>query len=288
MFAVNVACVLFIAGLSAQGSSNRDAGVPSWLPRTKHLEVSDQAAYQLARSGESYAYETPHFLAKVARDGVVSFKDKHGSSSIVFPFFPFIGKSPRVPGPTLESTLRDHFSKRRRPPPELPSEPAPLPNRLEQNEVCPRSSPCHWESLPLAFVVQGSFDLTDELMRKLGQDPYALEKARFLSATFEFRIKLAIEARKADLKQAFETLPARLDELWGDERYSPRERRRILYELWYETESSPDGERAANIIRTFVRRRLPCGAPDGFTRAEVETFAMAHPDRLLVPPGDCR
>lgn len=260
------------------------------------MEVSEQAAYELVRSGESYTFDTPHFVAKVARDGVVSFKDKHGSSSVVFPFFPFfpsIGKSPRPRGPTLESTLRDHFSKRRRPPAELPPQPAPLPRRLEQNEVCPRSSPCHWESLPLAIVVQGSFDLTDELMRRLGQDPYGLEKARFLSATFEFRIKLAIEARKADLKQAFETLPARLDELWGDERYSPRERRRILHELWYETDGSPDGERAANIIRAFVKRRLPCGAPDGFTRAELDDFAEAHPaepahpDRLLMGPEHC-
>jgi len=284
---MNLACGLLVAFLSAETPSNRDAGAPPWLPRTKHLQVSDQAAYGLARSGESYTYETPHFQARVARDGVVSFKDKHGSSSFAFPFFPFIGSAPPPRGPTLESTLRDHFSKRRRPPPEPPAEPAPLPNRLEQNEVCPRNSPCHWESLPLAIVVQGSFDLTDEIMRGLGQDPYGQEKAHFLSATFEFRIKLAIEARKADLTQAFEHLPARLDELLGDERYSPRERRRILYELWYETESSPEGVRATNIIRAFIQRRLSCGTADGFTRAELEAFAKVHPDHLPVSPDAC-
>jgi hypothetical protein len=285
---VTFVSVLLVVGLGADVPSSRDAGAPPWLPRTKHVEVSDQAAYGLARSGESYTYETPHFQAQVARDGVVSFKDKHGGASVAFPFFPFIGNAPRPRGPTLESTLRGYFDKRRRPDPEPPYQPEPLSRRLEQNEVCPRSSPCYWESLPVSIVVQGSFDLTDEIMRKLGQDPYGLEKAQFLSATFDFRIKLAMEARKDDLNQGFEHLPGRLDELWGDDRYSPRERRRILYELWYETESSPDGERAATIMRAFVRRRLPCGTPDGFTRAELETFARAHPDRLLLPPDECR
>jgi hypothetical protein len=135
--------------------------------------------------------------------------------------------------------------------------------------------------------VRGSFDLTDEIMRALGQELYSLEKARFLSATFEFRIKMAFEARKADLKEAFEHLPARLDDLWSDERYSVRERRRILYELWYETDRTPEGERAATIIRDFVHRRLPCGIRDGYTRGELDAFAKAHPDRLLIPADAC-
>jgi hypothetical protein len=243
------------------------------------MDISDQAAYGLARSGESYTYETPHFQARVGRDGVVSFKDKHGSASVVFPLFSFIGTPPR--GPTLESTLRGYFDKRRRP--------APAPRRdPEPNGDCSPSFPCDWQAPPATMVVQGSFALTDEIMRKLGEEPYAFEKARFLSATFEFRIRLAMEARKDDVRQAFEDLPARLDELWGDERYSPRERRRILYELWYETERSPEGERAAASIRAFIFRRLPCGTPDGFTRAELEAFAKAHPDRLLVQPDVCR
>jgi len=278
-------CLLLLVGLGPDAGANLP---PPWLPKAKRMDISDHADYGLTRSGESYTYETPHFQARVARDGVVSFKDKHGSASVAFPFFPFISNAPRPRGPTLESTLRGYFDKHRRPEPEPPYQPEPLSRHLEQEEVCPRSSPCHWESLPVAIVVQGTFDLTDEIMRKLGEDPYGLEKAHFLSATFDFRIKLALEARKADLKLAFEDLPARLDDLWGDERYSPRERRRILYELWYETDNTPDGERAASIIRGFVRRRLPCGSPDSFTRAELEAFAKAHPGRLLVAPDDCR
>ena len=285
---MNPVCVLILAGLGADAGSGRDAGAPPWVPKTKRIDVSDQATYGLVRSGEGYVYDASQFEARVARDGVVSFKDKHGSAAFSFSFFPFLGKTPRPRGPTLESTFRDYFDRRRRSQPEPPPEPDPLPRRIEQNEVCPPGSSCHWQPLPVAIEVHGSFDLTDEIMRSLGQDPYSLEKARFLSATFEFRIKLAIEARKADLKQAFQHLPARLDELWGDERYSARERRRILYELWYETDRTPDGERAGTVIREFVRRKLPCGNPDSFTRAELDAFAKSHPDRLLIPPDDCQ
>jgi hypothetical protein len=279
--------VLLLLGFGADAGSSRDAGVPPWLPKPKRIDISEEAFYGLVRSGDGFVYQSPRFEARVARDGVVLFKDKHLSAALSLPFLGFLDRASRPRGPTLESTLRDYFDKRRRPAPEPVPEPAPLPRRIEQNEICPPGSSCHWQSLPVAIDVHGSFDLTDEIMRGLGQDPYAQEKARFLSATFEFRIRMAIEARKADLKKAFEQLPSRLDELWGDERYSPRERRRILYELWYETDRTPEGERAATIIRDFIRRRISCGSPDAYTGAELDAFARSHPERLLIPPGDC-
>ena len=273
---MNPACVLLLIGLGADAGSSRDAGAPPWLSKTKRIDISEEAFYGLVRSGESYVYESPRFEARVARDGVVSFKDKHISTAFSLPFLGFLDRASRPRGPTLESALRDYFDKRRRPAPEPVPEPPPLPRRIEQSEICPPGSSCHWQSLPVAINVHGSFDLTDEIMRGLGQDPYAPEKARFLSSTFEFRIKLAIEARKTDLKRAFERLPSRLDELWGDDRYSPRERRRILYELWYETDRTPEGERAATIIRNFIRRRLPCGSTNSYTHAELDALSLIH------------
>jgi hypothetical protein len=50
---------------------------------------------------------------------------------------------------------------------------------------------------------------------------------------------------------------------------------------------TPEGERAATVIREFVRRRLPCGSPDSYTRAELDAFAKSHLDRLRIPPDDC-
>jgi hypothetical protein len=280
---MTLACALLLIGLGVDPAAGRDAGVPPWLPETKPVDVSAKAQYPLRQVRDGYLYTNPHFEARVGRDGLVSFKDKHGSVS-----FPFFERGARPRGPTLESALRDYLGKRRGREASPPPEPAPPPRGMVQSEICPPGSSCYFPPTANIIAVSGTFDLTDELMRGLGQDPYGPEKARFLSATFEFRIKLAIAARVAEMKQSLADLPARLDELWGNGRYSVRERRRILYELWYETDRSREGERAATIIREFIRRRLPCGGPDGYTQGELEAFAKSHPGRLLFPPGDCR
>jgi hypothetical protein len=139
--------------------------------------------------------------------------------------------------------------------------------------------------IPLV-TVSGKFDLTDEIMRSLGQDPYRLEKAQFLSATFEFRIKMAIEARKRDLKRALDQLPTGLDELWGDGRYTVRERRRILYELWSEMDHTPEGDRAARTIEAFIQRQLPCGNPDGYSQGEREALGKTRAGKKFLE-GEC-
>ena len=288
--------VLFVIVLAAGSGGGRDAGAgrgdarPPWVPTTKPVRVSEEAYYGLRRSGDGYVHDTPNFEAHVARDGVVSFKDKH--ASVAGLFFPIgaLKNLPRPKGPTLESTLRDRLGKRRRSPsPPPPAEPPPpLPNTIDWNAICPPGSTCDKRLDPTLLQVRGNFDLTDEIMRAHGQDPYAREKARFLSATFEFRIKLALEARKADMKAALADLPEPLDELWADQRYSPRERRRILYELWLEMDQTPQGERAAGAITDFVRRRLPCGASDGYSAEELAALQSAHPERRFPPAMDCQ
>ena len=230
------------------------------------------------------ARESPQFEAHVARDGVVTFKDTHISAVDFWPLL--LRPLPHGRGPTLESVLREHFGKRRRLESEPEPEPASPPHRIEWNDLCPPGSNCDFRPRPMLVEVRGKFDLTDEIMRAYGQAPYARVKARFLSGTFEFRIQMAMAARRADMKSALDRLPERLDELWGDERYTPRERRRILYELWYETDSTPEGERAARAIDAFIRRRLPCGSPAGYTEAELSAFRNSHPERRFAA-ADC-
>jgi hypothetical protein len=267
-----------------------DAGTPRWLPRTRPVDLSEQGTYNLRRAGEGYIYDDARFEARIARDGVVTFKNKRGHiTAISASLIPFLGKGPAPRGPTLESTIRDYLRKRRggSPPPPEVEPPPPLPRKMEPSEVCPPSSSCYVRPLPTAIEVRGSFDLTDEIMRAHGQDPYAYEKARFLSATFEFRIQMAIEARKADLKSSLALLPERLDELLGDERYTARERRRILYELWYETDATAEGERAARAIEAAIRRRLPCGSVLAYPGEELEAFHALHPERRFPAAADC-
>lgn len=283
--------VLFVVlaagpGEGRDATAGRDAARPPWVPTTKPVHVSEEAFYGLRRSGDGFVHDTPNFEARVARDGVVTFKNKSfGFGGLGFPW----QSLPRPGGPTLESTLRDRFGKRRRsPPPPPPAEPPPLPNAIDWNAICPPGSTCDKRLDPTLLQVRGNFDLTDEIMRARKQDPYAREKARFLSATFEFRMKLASEARRENMKSALEHLPERLDELWADQRYSPRERRRILYELWLETDRTPQGERAAGAIIDFVRRRLPCGAADGYSAEELAALQSAHPERRFPPATDCQ
>jgi hypothetical protein len=273
-------------GGGKDAGAHRDASPPPWLPGTRRGELHEEVHYGLRRSGDGFVYQSATFTAHVARDGVVTFQDKH--ADIAGLFFPFaaLRNLPRPKGPTLESTVRDHFDQRRRAPADSPAEPPPLPNQIDWEAVCPRGSNCDVRTDPTLIQVRGNRDLTDEIMRAYGQDPYARDKARFLSATFEFRIKLAIEARKADLESAIDQLPEQLDDVWGDTRYSPRERRRILYELWLETDRTASGGRAARTIADFIRRRLACASPDGYTAEELATFARLHPDRHFAP-ADC-
>jgi hypothetical protein len=287
---MHAVCAVLIASLAADAGVRLDAGLPRWLPTLRRADLEEGATYGLRRWGEGYVYDNPKFEARVARDGVVTFKDRHGSVGLsIFPF----NMLPKGPGRSQEraapARIIDPSSTRRGPWLPTPQQPPVYDRRIPQQEICPREPDSSCYVLPSANLVgvSGSFDLTDEIMRMLGQDPYRLEKARFLSATFEFRVKMAIAARLQDMKRALGELPSRLDELWGDGRYSARERRRILYELWYEMDRSPDGDRAARMIEDFIRRRLPCGAPDAYGKDELEAFDRVHPDRRFAPAADC-
>lgn len=270
-------------GTGAPDAGARRDGPPAWVPRTKPVDLHEEAWYGLRRSGDGYVYQSSSFDARVARDGVVTFKTRRAKFASPLAAF---GQPASRKGPTLESTLRKHLGKRRRGTVEAPPEPTPTVSPgIDWEHICPRGSNCDTRPYPGLLAVRGNFDLTDEIMRSLGQDPYAAEKARFLSSTFEFRMRLATTARKENLRTALDHLPERLDQLWGDERYSPRERRRLLYELWSEMDDSPEGLRGAATVMGFIRRRLPCGSPAGYTREELAGFARLDPRRRFAPEG---
>jgi len=263
-----------------------DAGVPIWVMARVPEASSSQKEYQLRRSGDGYAYKERVFEAKVARDGVVTFHDRRV-------FFDHVGLLAQPqPGAgateTLQGLLFGRKAKRPQPAPPfapLPSSPA---DKLPYSELCPPNSPCY--RLPDSLLVAGggvAMDLTDEIMRALGQDPYRVEKAHFLAATFEFRMKLAVAAHREDMRKSLNRLPNALADLWGDSRYSARERRRVLFELWRETDSTTEGVQAAKVIEKFVQRQLPCGSPDAYTPAELQALPRSEPGRVFSPYGAC-
>jgi hypothetical protein len=278
--------LLLLLAATPDAGPGRDAGVPLWAPQLRPDHTLD-GSYGLSKWGEGYLYQDQKFEARVAPDGTVSFKDKHLNTSLFTPFA-WIGKTraQQRQQPLPERTGRDPVPYRHTPW-IAPFEPRSAARDVPQEEICPPSSSCS-ALPPRTFVeVRGGFDLSDEIMRGLGKDPNALDKARFLSATFEFRMQLAIAQRKRQMREALDDLPRLLDDLWADGRYSARERRRILYELWYETDKTPEGDRAAKTIDGFIRRRLPCGGVDGYTPGELDAFRKSHPDRPFSPGDAC-
>jgi hypothetical protein len=276
--------LVFLAATPDAGSA-RDAAVPAWAPQPKAADTSD-GIYGLRKWGRGYLYEDSKFEARVAPDGTVSFKDRRGDATVFTPFS-WVGKTrAQQRREAVERAGRDPAAYRQTPW-IAPREPPTRARDVPPEEICPPGSSCYALPMPSAVEVQGSFDLTDELMRSLGKDPHALDKARFLSATFEFRIKLAIEERKRLMKKALDDLPAYLVDVWADTRYSPRERRRLLYELWVEMDRTPEGERAAKTIDDFIRRRLRCNGDGRYTRDELVAFRRSHPDRPFIPGEAC-
>jgi hypothetical protein len=98
------------------------------------------------------------------------------------------------------------------------------------------------------------------------------EKARFLAATLPVRTRMAEEARDARLKSVLTDLPPLLSAIWSDSSRPARDRRKTLHELWKEVAEMPDNAPASATIIAFIRRQLPAGSPDAFTKEELDAF----------------
>jgi hypothetical protein len=267
-------------------ASQTASGLPAWAPRTVPAQMVREAlTYQLRRTDEGFTYKTQRFVAKVASDGTVTFKDRHALLPVVLPL-PI--PQPLPPGTrSLEGTFR--FWRERRLDPTIPLVMAPPVQRADAGaegdrvQVCDAREACFYDPSQLLVVVQGSFDVTDEYMRMIGQDPYREEKARFLAATSEIRLRLAQAAQQRAASRSLETLPAHLAQIWRDARFSAVERRRLLHAVWRDTEPTVQGQRAAALVETFVRRHLPKGSAQAFTDAELASLP-ARDDGVRFAP----
>jgi hypothetical protein len=81
-------------------------------------------------------------------------------------------------------------------------------------------------------------------MRFAGQDPYRYQKARFLTATHEMRVRMAAHAHAQDLAQSRADLPGRLRSIACDPELRPSERRAIIAALRAELDDGTPGARA--------------------------------------------
>jgi hypothetical protein len=233
-------------------------------PRDPNAPPADYELHRVKGGSGDLMYEGPGFTARIARDGTVTFRDKHLSLSIALLAHP--NRQPIITGvPTLESVLRGNGTKHE-PTPVSTEEQAALygsrlpiptvsPYRPDPREACQYPSPCFFYAPVLLLSVKGTFDLTDELMRLGGQDPYRYAKASFLAGTREMRARMAARAHADDLRRSAAGLPEHLETIACDGRLSAGERRAIIEALGAELDTSTaEGRAAAVEIAQFLER----------------------------------
>jgi hypothetical protein len=141
-------------------------------------------------------------------------------------------------------------------------------------------------------IVQGTFDVTDSLMRAHGQDPYRSQRMKMLDETREQRLTLAARDRTARRESQLAALPTELRNIWKDEARSAKERREIIFQLWDECQEPAEGEaegaaagaRARREIVAFIRERLAEGSQEAYPKEELATLNLARQSRQRFDP----
>jgi hypothetical protein len=209
------------------------------------------------KSGD-LVYDGPLFSARIGVDGTVKFGPRRPEQPLWWPpFFPVPVDNGR---PSLQSTLSSLVRRKKQPKVEadkVVDESFLLIPNTTRYRPDPREGSRAFFQPALPVGGSGLGDLTDALTQVAGQDPHRLEKARFLAATRDLRVRRAARAQSRWIREAAAQLPQRLEAIASDERLTIAERRAILEALAAEMDGSPTGHDAAAQIRAFSAARFP-------------------------------
>jgi hypothetical protein len=142
-----------------------------------------------------------------------------------------------------------------------------------------------------ARLLSGRFDVTDYLMRRSKNDPYASRKLKFLDETRDERVELGKQWRQQQLRQTAQIMRKNLERAWASSAdYAAK--KRALFELWdeiVEPESTDEllaeASRAARkAVIGFIRARLPHDSEHAFTATELVAFNAAKQSRGRFAP----
>jgi hypothetical protein len=267
---------------AARASAQDPAGAapPLLFPAPKKPTPNEGQYLLVPKRGGGYEYDDFNFRAHIAPDGHVTFSDKH--FRLETRVFGVLVEKYRRAGdgrPSLLQALGQVIQND----PDRPISPMLEVCQQRVDMRLPGLGPCIMVATPIS--IRGSFDLQDELLRAVGQGWYKYEKAKFLSATFDFRVRLAAARHARLLREAIADIPARLDGLWRDVSFTPRERRRILCLLWAEVAvEDPASRPAAEAMERWIRHKLPAGSAEEFTA--FERAACADDSRRPFNPYD--
>jgi hypothetical protein len=137
-----------------------------------------------------------------------------------------------------------------------------------------------------------SFDITDAIMRRLGQDPYGAEKIRFARLTQAFRDGLRADhqrRREAEELARF-TPPDGICRLYAARDPAGRETmRRWLFARWDETAETPRGAPLRHAVLAAVHHCRIAFDPDELARLNARRTSVAAfapvPGQRSVPPS---
>jgi hypothetical protein len=135
----------------------------------------------------------------------------------------------------------------------------------------------------------GSLDVTDQVMRLAGQDPYASAKRAIADETREQRLCMAKRYQGERQKQELWNLAAKVRRLAGRPDLSAAERRALVFDIWdecnEETESGPDyGAMARATILAVVREVFPAGSDRAYQPAELLALNQRRSSRQRFSP----
>ncbi|HLL23216.1 MAG TPA: hypothetical protein VK427_13850 [Kofleriaceae bacterium] len=134
-----------------------------------------------------------------------------------------------------------------------------------------------------AKLLGGRFDVTDYLMRRNGEDPYASRKLKFLDDTRDERVAMGKHWRREQLQQTSEIMRKNLQRAWATTS-GLAARKQALFELWDEIveprtrddladEVLVDASNAARkAVIGFIRARLPAGSELAYSDAELAEY----------------
>jgi hypothetical protein len=212
--------------LCAAGQAAAEPARPAYLPTAPTAKPASPGLELRREPGKGWVYQHAGFTARVAEDGTVQFRDRHGDVHIALP----------VPLPLPEGTRPSSPS----PSPEGPGlVPRISPYRPDPTEWCRYPNPCFYTASVMVVALAGSFDLNDEILRLSHKDPYRNQKAAFLASTLAFRQELGKRAATRAQAQALEQLRQRLDAIDADRTLGPEPRRAAIRALGDELDPDP-------------------------------------------------
>ncbi len=139
-------------------------------------------------------------------------------------------------------------------------------------------------------IVGGRTELTDYVMRAVGQDPYLSDKLRWMDATREERAAIGLTHRRRQLDRVDQTVRKHLAVLWARRDLELAAKREALFELWDDGAEEGDAavveaaQRARNQVIAFIRHHLPAGSATAYSPAELDALNRRRTSRARFEP----